>query len=282
MLWPSVFMKSMRDQRWMVLGFGLGSALMAAVILGVYPSYRESLADFEVPPALMAVFGDIDLATADGFIMAEFFSWVPVLLVVYAIIQGTAVLSGEESSGTLDLLLAQPISRLRLFIEKALSIVVGTLAIIALTLPGWLIPYAAGDIDVALGRLLGATAAMAPLVLAFAGLSLLVGCLLPTRRDAATALTVIVVISYFSNSLGQAVGVLEPLRPVSPFFYFGAERVLVTGVDLAGMGVLLAIAVAAGGLAAIAFQRRDLGVVLGGGFLERLVRLAPLTRTVRG
>ena len=272
---PSVFLKAMRDQLWMVLGFGLGGALMAALVLGVYPSYREALAHVELPPALQALVGDVDLASAEGFLSAEFFSWIPALLIVYAIIQGTGALAGEESNGTLDLLLAQPISRTRLFIEKATSIIVGTLAIVALILPGWIIVYAAAGIDVALGRLLVATVAMAPLMLAFAALSLLAGCLLPTRRDAATAIVAVAVISYFINSLGQAADVLEPLRPASLFFYFRAENVLVAGVDPAGAGVLLAVAVVASGLAAAVFRRRDIGVVGGGGLLERLLHATP-------
>ncbi|MCH7718778.1 MAG: ABC transporter permease, partial [Chloroflexi bacterium] len=250
---PSVFLKAMRDQLWMVLGFGLGGALMAALVLGVYPSYREALAHVELPPALQALVGDVDLASAEGFLSAEFFSWIPALLIVYAIIQGTGALAGEESNGTLDLLLAQPISRTRLFIEKAMSIVVGTLAIVALILPGWVIVYAAAGIDVALGRLLVATVAMAPLMLAFAALSLLAGSLLPTRRDAATAVVAVAVISFFVNSLGQAADVLEPLRPASLFFYFRTENVLVAGVDPAGAGMLLAVAVGAGCLAPAVF-----------------------------
>lgn len=270
---PSVFLKAMRDQRWMVLGLGIGGALMAAFVLGVYPSYREALRDFELPPAVQALIGDVDIASATGFVSAEFFSWIPILLVVYAIVQGTGVLAGEESNGTLDLLLAQPISRARLFIEKAASIIAGALAIVVLILPGWIIPYGAVDMDVGLGRLLAATVAMVPITLAFAALSLLAGCLLPTRRDAASALTALAVISYFVNSLGQAVALMEPLRPASLFFYFRAEKILVTGVDPLGIGVLLGVTLAAGGLAVALFQRRDIGVVLGEGLLERLRRL---------
>jgi hypothetical protein len=137
--------------------------------------------------------------------------------------------------------------------------------------------YAAAGIDVALGRLLAATVAMAPLTLAFAALSLLAGCLLPTRRDATTAVVALAVISFFVNSLGQAAEVLEPLRPASLFFYFRAENVLVAGVDPAGAGVLLAVALIAGGLAAAVFRRRDIGVVGGGGLLERLLHVTPIT-----
>ena len=261
---PSVFLRAMRDQRWMVLGFGVGGALMAALILSIYPSYSEALKDFELPPAFEAFIGDVDIASGAGFVTAEFFSWIPMLLVVYAIIQGTGVLAGEESNGTLDLLLAQPISRTRLFLEKATSIIVGTLAIVVLMLPGWMIPYGTVDIDVGLGRLIVATLAMAPLMLAFAALALLAGAVLATRRDATMAVAVLAIVSFFVNSIGQASDVLEPLRPASLFYHFHSDRIVISGVDAVGVTVLLATAVVATGLAALMFQRRDIGVVSGG------------------
>lgn len=278
MLRPSIFLKAMRDQRWMIFGFGAGGALMAALILGIYPSYKPGLEGFEMPKAFEAIIGDLDIATGPGFVTAEFFSWIPVLLVVYAIIQGTGALAGEESSGTLDLLLAQPVSRTRLFIEKAVAIIVGTLAIVALMLPGWFIPYGAVDIGVGLDRLVIATVSMTPLTLAFAALSLLAGAVLPTRRDAASALTVLAIVSFFINGLGQVSELIEPLRPVSLFYYFHANEVVLAGVDGLGTVVLLGVALASGSLAALAFQRRDLGVVLGKGLVERLVGLLPVAR----
>lgn len=260
---PSIFLRAMRDQRWMVLGFGIGGALMAALILGIYPSYSEALTDFEIPPAFQVFIGDIDIASGTGFVTAEFFSWIPILLVVYAIIQGTGALAGEESNGTLDLLLAQPISRTRLFLEKAASIIVGTLAIVALMLPGWVIPYGTVDIDVGLGRLIVATVAMTPITLAFAALALLAGTVLATRKEAAMAVAVLAVVSFFVNSIGQASDVLAPLRPASLFYHFHSDRIVATGVDLVGVSVLLGTAILATGLAAIMFQRRDIGVARG-------------------
>lgn len=254
----------------MVLGFGIGSALMAALLLGIYPSYSEGLQDFEVPPALQAFIGDVDIASGTGFVTAEFFSWIPILLVVYAIIQGTGVLAGEESNGTLDLLLAQPISRTRLFLEKTASIFVGTLAILVLILPGWIIPYGNVDIDVGLSRLIVVTVAMAPLVLAFAALALLAGTVMATRRDAAMAVAVLAVVSFFVNSLGLASDVLEPLRPASLFYYFHSDRIVANGVDLVGVSVLLGTAIVATVLAAMMFQRRDIGVAAGGASFKRL------------
>lgn len=270
---PNVFLKAMRDQQWMILGFGLGSALMAAMVLAIYPSYSEALEDFVLPPALQAIVGDVDFTTANGFVSAEFFSWIPVLFVVYGIIQGTGALAGEESAGTIDLLLAQPISRARLLVEKSVAIVVGAVAIAALALPGFVIPYYLMDIDVSLGGLLAATMAMAPLTLAFAALALLAGCFLPTRRDAAATLTAVAVVSYFINSLGQAAELLEPFRPASLFYYYRADRILLEGVDVVGVIVLFTVAAVALTLASIGFQRRDMGVVSSEGLLQRIRRM---------
>jgi ABC-2 type transport system permease protein len=266
----------MRDQRWMIFGFGIGSALMAALMLSIYPSYAEGLEGFEIPPALQAFIGDIDIASGEGFVTAEFFSWIPILLVVYAIIQGTGVLAAEESNGTLDLLLAQPIRRSRLFLEKVVSIIVGTLLIIALILPGWVLPYGSIDIDVGLGRLIVATVAMIPIMLAFGAVSLLAGTVMATRRDAAMAVAVLAVVSFFVNTLGRASDVLEPLRPASLFYYFHADSIVADGVNVVGVAVLLGTAIVATGLAAFLFQRRDIGVASGGALLDQLQKALPV------
>jgi len=260
MFWPSVFLKTLRDQRWMILGFGVGGGAMAAYVLALYPAYRSALANFEVPPALKALFGEIDLTTPAGFVSTEFFSWIPALMVIYAIVEGTGVLAGEESAGTLDLLLACPITRTRLFLEKALATVVGIVAIVALTVVGFLIGYATGGIDISLGRLLLADVMLIPLTAAFAGVALAAAALLPTRRHALAALTVLAVASYFVNSLGQVVDQLDPVRTFSLFTYLDAAEVLTKGLSWFDAVVLISVATLSMALAAVLFQRRDIGV----------------------
>ena len=77
------------------------------------------------------------------------------------------------------------------------------------------------------------------------------------------AVAVLAVASFFVNSIGQASDVLEPLRPASLFYHFHSDQVVTSGVDPAGVTVLLATAVVATGLAALMFQRRDIGVASG-------------------
>jgi len=279
MFWPSVFLKTLRDQRWMILGFGVGGGAMAAYVLGVYPAYRSALENFDVPPALEALFGNVDLKTPAGFVSTEFFSWVPALMVIYAIVQGTGVLAGEESAGTLELLLACPITRTRLFLEKALATVAGIIAVVALTVPGFLIGYATGGIDISLGRLLLADVMLIPLTAAFAGVALAAGALFPARGHALATLTILAVASYFVNSLGQVVDQLDPVRAVSLFTYLDATEVLTKGLSWFDAVVLLSVATLSMALAAVLFQRRDIGVMSTSGISLRGIRRLLLAKS---
>jgi hypothetical protein len=59
---------------------------MAALVVSIWPSYRTSLAVIDLPPAIEAFLGtDLWIGTAPGFISAEYFSWIPILLIVFVI-----------------------------------------------------------------------------------------------------------------------------------------------------------------------------------------------------
>src|SRR5581483_5163390 len=123
----SVSWRSARDQRWQVIGFSAALALMAMLDMFIWPAYRDTLQNFEIPPALQAIVGvELQIGTPAGFLSAEYYSWITILLIVYVAIEGTGAIAGEESAGTMDLLLAQPVSRSRVVLEKALATVVGS------------------------------------------------------------------------------------------------------------------------------------------------------------
>ena len=132
----SVFVKSLRDQRMQVAGFGVALAVMSSTAVFLWPSVRDTLQNFELPAAVKAFIGtDLSIATAAGYLSARYFGWVDVLLIVYAVLQGTGAIAGEESAGTMDLLLAQPIARRDVVLQKVGAVVIGSASIIAI---GWL------------------------------------------------------------------------------------------------------------------------------------------------
>jgi len=116
----TIFRYTLRRFWGQILGWGIALALLAALIVGMYDSIADQQAQFEVllesyPPELMAFFGADDFATSlftpEGFISVELFSWMPIVIGIFAVLMGSGLLVGDEEKGTLDLILAHPVSR---------------------------------------------------------------------------------------------------------------------------------------------------------------------------
>jgi ABC-type transport system involved in multi-copper enzyme maturation permease subunit len=133
----SIFTKVFRDMRAQVVGFGLFGALIAFLDVLIFPSYSRQFADFEFPAVFQAIIGEASFGTPEGFLTTEYFSWMPFLIVTFAIIQGTHAVSGEESGGTLDFMLAQPLLRWQFLVGKASAIALGMTLIALLSIPGF-------------------------------------------------------------------------------------------------------------------------------------------------
>ena len=258
----SIFRKSLYDDRMQIAGYGIALAVMAALIVFLWPSYRDTLVAIDLPPAVEALLGsELSFATGPGFISAEFFSWIPALLLVYAITKGTGTIAGEESGGTMDLLLAQPVRRTEMVLEKTVAFVVGSLLIIGI---GWLgfaasVPFV--EIGVSLADTAAASLNMLPIVWLFYGIALWLGAVAPTRGSAAAIAIALAVAAYFANALAT-VEAISWVRYLSPFYYYGAGLPLVDGINWLHAGALTALALAFVALAVRTFQRRD--VTMGG------------------
>ena len=258
----ALFRKALRDLRNPVIGYGGGLGALALLYIGLFPSFADTLADFELPEAYSAFFGDTDLTSLRGFIQVELFSlWVPLLLAVFAIVSGTSQIAGDEQAGRLELLLSQPLSRRRLFIERAGALLLAVVLICAATSLGFLVawPLFVEDADLSLGVALIAPLGLVGFGWFFVSLALLLGALTATRGQATAVLTALTVALYLSDVLRDLVSGLEPLRFVSPFFYADTKQLFTRGVEPWHQAVLFASTALALWLALRAFEAREIG-----------------------
>ena len=256
----SLLAKSLRDQRLQILGFGISLLLIAVLDVLIYPTYRDELKDFDLPPALEGLVGNGGIASPQGFLSAEFFSWIVILLIVYAVIQGTGAIAGEESSGTMDLLLAQPVARRDIVLQKTLAVVAGSAVIVAIGYIGFVITMPFIDMDLGLDDVAVACANMLPITLAFYALSLWLGAVAPSRAAAAAIVIGIATAGYFLNLVAAAVSALEWLQYLSPFYYYGTGEPLTEGINWWHAGLLLGTAALLVALALRSFEHRDVSV----------------------
>jgi ABC-2 type transport system permease protein len=254
-----VFWKTLRDQRWQIIGFGLAMAVMAAAAVWLWPSARDTLQNFKVPPAIQALLGsDLDLSTAAGYLSGRYFSWTIILVLVYVIMAGTAAIAGEEGAGTMDLLLAQPVSRTQVIAEKFAATAVGAVAIVGLGYVGFVVSIPTVDIDVALGDAAIASANMVPIALMFFTLALWAGAAAPSRGMAAGAVIGIVTMAYFLYTLSNGVESLRWMRYATPFYYYGSGLPLIRGIEWWHAGLLTGLAVVFLAMSVRMFERRDI------------------------
>jgi len=253
--------KSLRDQKWQIVGYGLALLAMAAMVIFIWPSYRTTVESINLPPAVQAFLGsDLSYASAPGFVSAEFFSWIPVLLIVYAVVQGTGAIAGEEGSGTIDLLMAQPIPRWTMVLQKCLAFCAGAVLVVALGFIGFAVSIPFVSINITLRDAGAASANMLPITLLFFALSLWLSAVAPNRALAAGVAVAITTATYFANSLASGVHEISGLRYASPFYYYGAGLPLVKGIDWLHVALLLGIALLFLVLALRAFERRDIAI----------------------
>src|SRR5205809_3575302 len=109
----------------------LTAAGMASVILMVgalFPSVGDSIGRLDVPEGVAELLGGADYGTIAGWMRSEIGAvYGPLVTAATAITAAAGSTAAEEENGILGLVLAHPIGRSRLILEKAAAVVVGVL-----------------------------------------------------------------------------------------------------------------------------------------------------------
>jgi beta-exotoxin I transport system permease protein len=257
--------KTLRDHRRSVFGWGLGVAVLTLMQLAVYPSVHTQGAKMRdllnsYPSAFKAMFNvQGDFTTGPGYLAVETFSLlVPLMLIGLGIALGTGAIAGEEERGTLDLLLANPVSRVRVLTAKALGSAAALTAVAVGLFAVLVASVAALDMGVGVWRLALATFATLVLGCACGAVALLAGAATGRRGVAIGAATAFATVSYFLDSLAEITKALKPWRVVSVFHQASPAEALRGGLGIGGLVATLIVAVLACAAALYLFNRRDL------------------------
>jgi ABC-2 type transport system permease protein len=262
-----LLLHEVRARRVAILGWGIGLALFGGYVIVLYPEFAEPMAAMNLEDiALYQVLGDFsDFASFTGFVSAEVLTFLPIMLAIYAIVNGTASLAGEEDNGTLEAIMALPLPRWQLVMSRAIALGLALLLImlivgLAMAVSLTTLPDDTDTGGVSAGDLIVVSLAVWPLVGLFAMLSLFLGTFAPNRRTAVIIATVFLVFSYFGNNLAGMVGWLERIQPLFPFYYLDSANLMREGPDLENTLILLAAGAVSLLLALIFFQRRNITV----------------------
>jgi ABC-2 type transport system permease protein len=246
------------------LGWSIALLGLIAFTLAFYPSikgnesYDELLKD--MPEALQSFVGTQSLTSPEGYLESQFFIFMlPLLFLIFGVSRGSDSIAGEERRGTIDLLMANPIARGRVVLEKFLALV-GAIGILTVA---FFVVLVAGvwvfGMEVGFRNLLVPSVGTALIGILFGSVAMSVGASTGKKGVAIGTVATLATATYFLNSLAPFIDALEPFRVASPFYWALGASPVADPVPLIRLlwTVLATALVVAGGV--MTFDRRDLG-----------------------
>jgi ABC-2 type transport system permease protein len=263
----SVFLKSLRDYRVAILGWGIGMGLvvistMASVAaLVTTPQAHEQLVSLAATFAWNADTVAVD--TVGGYATFKIGIFI-FLIAVWPLLAASRMLRGEEDRGSLDVLLSLPRPRVRVAIEKVAAM---WTALIAMGVLIGLLAFAGGrkfggDFGLADALLFGLNLALICAVIG--GVALLVSQFTQEHSPAAGWTAGLLLVFIVLDMVHRVVPNTEWISRLSPIYYYNLSKPLVPGYgsNAGAMLVQLALAVLLSGAAVWLFERRDVGATV--------------------
>ena len=260
----SVGVKTLHDQRRALIAWSLSLVLLVAMYVAIWPSLRSqpSMSDFlnQMPKAMRSLFAasGADMSTPVGYVQVELLAFMgPLLLIIYAVTAGAGAIAGEEDRRTLDLLLANPVSRTRIVLEKLGAMTAGTALLGAVTAVALLGEGHLAGMRLPVGGVVAAMTHMALLALVFGTLALATGAATGHPAVSRALPAVLAVVAYIVNGLAPVVSWLGPAQKFSPFYQYSGHDPLRHGLSVTAVLVAVTTILVLAATAAAVFRRRD-------------------------
>lgn len=257
--------RDLADRRRSFIGWTIAYVLLVALTVAAYRSVAEApglqATIEEYPDSVLALMGgaDLNITTVNGYLDSQLYAFMlPILFLVFALGVGAQAVAGEQAQGRLDTVLSYPVTRRRLLAERTVVLFVGMVFFGVVVSVALLAAAQIWDMPLSTAGAVAPNLLLVLLGTFFGVLALAVGALTLNRAAAIGAAAALAAASYLVSALAPLMGWLEPLRPLSPFYWYSRGDPIVDGLDLLPVLVLVAATVVVYAVADAVFARRDL------------------------
>jgi len=263
-LLSSVYLKTLRDYRVAILGWGMGMGLvivspMASVgTLINTPAARATLATLAAQFAWNAE--PVAAGTVGGYATFKIGIFI-FLMAVWPLLAASRMLRGEEETGSLDVLLSLPRTRLQVALQKVAAMWTALLVMAAVI---GVLAYLGGvafkgDFNLIDGWLFGLNLALFCAVIG--GVALVISQFTLERGTAAGATGGLLLVFIVVDMVHRVIPNTDWFSHVSPIYYYNLSKPLIPsyGTSAGGMFLMLALAAVLTTAAIALFARRDIG-----------------------
>jgi polyether ionophore transport system permease protein len=264
MWFRNIYLKTLRDFRIAILGWGVGMGLLVYVVLVAVPSVaatpqaRASLVSLGSSFAWLAE--PISLDTPGGYVTWKYGLTI-LVIAIWSLLVGSRMLRGEEERGSLDVLLSLPRGRGRVALEKLAAV---WTALLGMGLLIALLTFAGGrsvGADFGLGDALLFGLNVALICGVFGAIALLISQFTRERGTAAGWTGGLLLVFIVLDMVHRVIPNTEWISRLSPVYYYNLSKPIVPGygTNPGALLVLLALSILLGGAAVWLFVRRDIG-----------------------
>jgi ABC-2 type transport system permease protein len=236
----SVLTHALRRRRAGLAWWMLGVAGVCALLAVAYPTVRDNheldKTFANLPPGVEQLLGlsaSNLLSSPIGYLNSEFYAniW-PVMMLVFATGFAAWTIAGDETAGTLELLLTNPVSRVRVALARyaALVLLLAVLAATCVAALAALGPSTGLDRGLPLGRVAAVTVASVLCALTFASVAFTVGAATGSRPAALATASGLAVAGYVLEGLAAQVSALSATQWVNPWHWLLAADPLSHGL----------------------------------------------------
>jgi len=261
----AIFRHTVSRSKVQILAWGLGMALLGAYmvmfydnLMGMKDTIQQMIENY--PKELVAFVGGAEgLFSEGGYINSYIFSYLPLILGVFAVLAGSGLLAADEESGVLDLLISHPVSRTRFFLGRMLGFTFALAAIMAIMWVGFVAPMGSSGLNISALDMALPFLSLFALLFLFATLGLLFSLLLPSRSAAAMASGLVLVVSFFMSLMSRLDESMEMINKFSPYGYYqGGEAI--NGLEWGWFAGLIGVSLVFCILSWWLFQQRDIRI----------------------
>lgn len=280
MWFTSVYLKTLRDFRVAIFGWGVGMGLLmysvlAAIALVLGTSVARNAA-VSLAHQFAWIAEPVAVDTPGGYATWKY-AFTILVVAVWPLLVGSRMLRGEEERGLMDTLLAVPQARAQVALQKLAAMWTALLGIGMLI---GLLTFAGGQsvkANFGLGGALLFGLDLALICGVIGGVALLVSQFTQTQGAASGITGGVLLIAIMLDMVHRVIPGTEWLSRLSPVYYYNLSKPLIPsyGANPGALLVLLVLGLALSGAAIWLFARRDVGSAIA---LPRWLRLP--TRTV--
>ncbi len=257
----SIFLRTLYDKRWFLLGWTLALCGMAMLMVFMYPSLSKSMSDIvaTMPPQLRGLVGDTDSFThLDKYLASQLYDIrIPMFLMIMATVLALGIGVSAEEKGTVRTVLAGKNSRSSWFAQTWLAAVVIFMTALIVTsiitvLSIWTIGETIDYAVIVKLAIISFSFATAVFTLVFS-----IGAATGLRTPTLAVGVGIIVISFILQA-GKAVDWLEAVQKLSLLHYYDASQVTSEGIDVTHQLVMFGVLASSFVVGILLFRRRDI------------------------